>query len=240
LRRRLLLHRRCLHPPLATLFAADESQRAWIDISRAIHADMAIWPGDPLTEIRVTPPSATNPYQTSTLRMSLHAGTHVDGPRHLDPNSPGVDAFPLDLALGEALVLDVGNDQGRIADPEALENALSGTKVDRLLLRTHPSDGDENLPPGNAYVALGLEGARRLLHDGCQLVGTNAPSIGAPDDEGEAVHRLLLRGGVWILEGLDLSAAPTGLVELLCLPLRITDGDGAPVRALVRRVEGQR
>jgi arylformamidase len=66
-------------------------------------------------------------------------------------------------------------------------------------------------------------------------VGIDYLSVGGyRSGDGAAVHRALLDGGVWILEGLDLSEAPEGPCELLCLPLRIAGGDGAPARALVR------
>jgi arylformamidase len=38
-----------------------------------------------------------------------------------------------------------------------------------------------------------------------------------------------------IVEGLDLAAAAPGSYELVCLPLRIVDGDGAPARAVLIR-----
>jgi len=39
-----------------------------------------------------------------------------------------------------------------------------------------------------------------------------------------------------ILEGLDLRNIPSGVYELLCLPLRIAggSGDGAPARVVLR------
>jgi len=35
------------------------------------------------------------------------------------------------------------------------------------------------------------------------------------------------------VEGLDLSAAPAGEYQLVCLPLRVAGGDGAPARAVL-------
>ena len=43
-----------------------------------------------------------------------------------------------------------------------------------------------------------------------------------------------LQRRVVIVEGLDLSSAPSGECELLCLPLLIADGDGAPARVFIR------
>jgi arylformamidase len=70
-----------------------------------------------------------------------------------------------------------------------------------------------------------------------RLVGTDTLSIepagsGVPEDA-YPVHRILLGAGVVIVEGLDLSGAPAGSYELVCLPLRIAGGDGAPARAVL-------
>ena len=47
----------------------------------------------------------------------------------------------------------------------------------------------------------------------------------------------LLRAGIWIIEGLDLSQVEHGTYELICLPLRIADSDGAPARAILRKAD---
>ena len=52
------------------------------------------------------------------------------------------------------------------------------------------------------------------------------------------MHHILLHAGLIILEGLDLSAVPPGDYDLLCLPLKIRQGDGAPARVLLRELSG--
>jgi arylformamidase len=41
---------------------------------------------------------------------------------------------------------------------------------------------------------------------------------------------------VWIIEGLDLSSVDPGGYDLICLPLRVADADGAPARAVLRPI----
>ncbi|RYZ46807.1 MAG: cyclase family protein, partial [Myxococcaceae bacterium] len=53
-------------------------------------------------------------------------------------------------------------------------------------------------------------------------------------EEGELTHRLLLEAGVCIIEGLDLTRVEPGPHEMVCLPLRLANGDGAPARVLLR------
>jgi len=42
-------------------------------------------------------------------------------------------------------------------------------------------------------------------------------------------------GHTWMRPGTSCAAAPPGRYDLICLPLRIENGDGSPVRALLRR-----
>jgi arylformamidase len=46
-------------------------------------------------------------------------------------------------------------------------------------------------------------------------------------------HTALLKDGIVILEGLDLSDAAPGIYTLVCLPLRLEGVDGAPARAVL-------
>jgi arylformamidase len=45
---------------------------------------------------------------------------------------------------------------------------------------------------------------------------------------------ILLGAGIVIVEGLALGKVPPGDYELVCLPLKIKDGDGAPARVVLR------
>jgi len=60
-------------------------------------------------------------------------------------------------------------------------------------------------------------------------VGIDYLSAGSPE-----THRTLLSSGVVIIEGLNLTGISQGSYDLLCLPLKIVGGDGAPARVLLR------
>ena len=70
---------------------------------------------------------------------------------------------------------------------------------------------------------------------GIKLVGVDYLSVDAFDAREPVVHRTLLEHGVIILEGLNLSHVPEGRYQLICLPLRVRDGDGAPARVVLAR-----
>ena len=69
---------------------------------------------------------------------------------------------------------------------------------------------------------------------GIRLVGTDFLSIEQHGVPGHPTHVTLLKAGVIILEGLDLSKVDPGAYELFVLPLKVLGGDGAPARAILR------
>lgn len=75
------------------------------------------------------------------------------------------------------------------------------------------------------------EEARALEAGGAGLVGTSMMSID-PGERDEA-HRILLGAGIPVVENLLLDRVSPGDYTLICLPLRISGGDGSPVRAVL-------
>ena len=190
-----------------------------IDISLPIGADTPVWPGDPPVVVEpVTRVEAGDIAGVSRLSLGTHTGTHVDPPAHFLPGATTVDALPLDVLVGPAVV--AGVPAGPI-DRASLESLGLADGSTRVLLKTGAADG-----------TLTTDGARCLVERAVRLVGIDTLSIEAATDD-YPVHRILLGAGVVIVEGLDLAAAPPGPYELVCLPLRIVGGDGAPARAVL-------
>jgi arylformamidase len=55
----------------------------------------------------------------------------------------------------------------------------------------------------------------------------------APYKQSKLTHEILLKAGVVIVEGLDLSEVSQGRYTLFCLPLKLVGSDGAPARAIL-------
>ena len=71
------------------------------------------------------------------------------------------------------------------------------------------------------------------------LIGVEPPSVADVNDREElvSIHRILLEGGVTIVEGLtNLDELTQKQVTFIALPLKIDGGDGSPVRAIA--IEG--
>jgi len=203
-----------------------------IDVSLGIGPDMLTWPGDPGVEVqRVKRIPAGDAANVSELRLGSHTGTHVDPPVHFLEGAPAVDALPLDLFFGPAMVADltsvdaIGPDElDGLALPQGTERLLCKTRNSELWREPSPSFPDD-------YVAVTSDGARWLVDHEIRLVGVDFLSIEAQDAPGHPVHTTLLSKGTIIVEGLRLTDVEPGEYTFVCLPLRILGGDGAPARA---------
>ena len=205
------------------------------DITMPLSAELPTYQGDPPVRIEpVTRMERGDAANVSGISMSTHSGTHIDVPRHYSDSGLSVDRLPLDLLMGKALVVEM-HGVTEIGRGELKRLPLKGEE--RLLFKTDNSALWGRKEFHEDYAHLTEEGAAYLLELGVQLVGIDYLSIERFYGRGE-VHRLLLSRGAVILEGLNLEGVPPGGYELICLPLKIKDGDGAPARAVLRSREG--
>jgi len=203
------------------------------DISVAISPSLPTWPSDH-SPVQVEPVSRiANGHRANVSRMILgtHTGTHVDPPLHFIPDGRSVDQLDLEVLIGPALVVDMTDHQ--IITVNDLE-ATVPAGVERLLLKTDNSmlwaSNDEFVPD---YVALTAESAQWLVNRGVKLLGTDYLSVEPYGHAHRGAHKVLLGAGTVIVEGLNLYDVQPGIYQLICLPLKIAQGDGAPARAVL-------
>ncbi len=207
----------------------------WIDASVPVRPGMVHWPDDgPVKFERVSSIADGDEANVTRLDMSAHTGTHMDAPLHFFDEDPGIETFPLEIALGRARVIAIGGEEP--IDRGQLEG-LDIEGGERILFRTANSDRrwwEREFDPRFVYPS--LEAAELLGEAGVALVGVDYLSVGGAQGEGSEVHRALLGAGVWVVEGLDLSAVEPGEYDLICLPVKLVGSDGAPARVLLRAV----
>lgn len=208
----------------------------WIDISVTLHSGMVHWPGDPSVIITRTSDLDHGDRATvSRLSMGSHTGTHMDAPRHFIRGGRGLDEMPLEATVGPARVIAIGNTK-EITPEELRRHRIRGGE--RILFKTRNSTHCWKIDRFvKDFVSLSPEAAHFLAQRRVRMVGVDYLSVGSyRAGNGARVHRTLLGAGVWILEGLNLSCARPGTYELLCLPLKVLQGDGAPARAILRPI----
>jgi arylformamidase len=148
-----------------------------------------------------------------------------------------VDKLPLDLLMGSAFVAEVDQLEGSCIDVFDLARIHFPRGTKRLLIKTSNSHfwEDRLTEFERDYVHLTPKTADWLVKRGIQLLGVDYLSVEAYSDRDFRVHQSLLKAGVVILEGLNLSRVPPGPCQLVCLPLKVKGSDGAPARVLVIR-----
>jgi arylformamidase len=204
------------------------------DVSLTIEPDMAVWPGDaPVAVETFSALAAGGSSNLSLLRMGSHTGTHVDAPCHFIEGAAGVDAISPDILTGPARLFQLP--EVKRIDRSVLEGlALEG--VSRLLLGTGNSALLGKRPLSMDYVFVTGDAAGYMVEKGVSLVGIDYLSIEEHGTVGHPVHHALLGAGVVVVEGLDLAGVPSGDYELMCLPLKLKDADGAPARVFLREM----
>jgi arylformamidase len=203
------------------------------DVSMPLFPGMPSFPGDPTFESdRVDAIARGGAYNVSRLALGSHAGTHVDPPLHFFDGAPGMDRLDLDQLNGPCAVVDVDPARSAIAT-EDLRGVPAGTR--RVLFRTaNSARWARSLTFFPDYVPLTAEAAEGLLQAGVRVVGIDALSIESDATGTFPIHRRLLGGKALIIEGLLLDAVRPGPYDLVCLPLKIRNGDGGPARVVLR------
>jgi len=206
------------------------------DITVPIRAGMPVYQGDPGVKIDSWSAFAKgDSSNVSILNFGAHTGTHVDAPAHFIEGARRIDALSLEVLIGPARVIRVGDEVSEIGAEFVRSCDLQN--VERVLFRTRNS-GFWNEGFRKDFTHLLPEAAQILVDQGVKLVGTDYLSIEKFQSGHHKTHLTLLSNSVVIVEGLNLSAVAAGDYELICLPLKIGDGagDGAPARAVLRAV----
>jgi arylformamidase len=214
--------------------ASHRAPRIW-DISEPIDESTAQFPGDtPFSREWVARIENGAPCNVSTMRMSVHVGTHTDAPLHFDVAGRDMASVDLRAYIGRCRVVDVRGEGSPNEIPAHLLTDAILDGCERILFRTSQSH-DHRVFDAN-FCAVGPKAAQRLVDKGMLLVGIDTPSIDHAVSKDLQGHHALYRGSVAILENLDLRGVPAGDYELIALPLRIVGSDSSPVRAILREL----
>ncbi len=196
---------------------------------------MVTWPGDPSVEVsRRLSIDRGDDFNISSLAMSSHTGTHMDAPLHFIAGGAGLEKVPLEAVVGPARVMEIADPV--CVKPEELE-ALGVGEGQRILFKTANSASPwADMPFIEDYVYISVEAARFLAVRRVACVGIDYLSVAGMGDAAAKTHVTLLKAGVWVIEGLYLAGVEPGEYELVCLPLPLVDADGAPARAIIRKI----
>lgn len=205
----------------------------WIDITQPFHNTIATWPGDTAFYFELAySKEDTGSVNIGRFTTSTHTGTHADAPYHFDVNAPTIDQIDVNIYIGKALVIDLT--EQREIGVEHLRS-INFREVKRVLFKFNKEVEIESFPVSVPIIH--PEIAPFLKEKGIVLVGVDIPSVDALDSKALDTHHALYRNGIHIIENLMLQHVTPGLYDFIGLPLHIEGADGAPVRAVIRKIE---
>ncbi len=207
----------------------------WIDISIGLHDGMVHWPDNPPVQISfVLAIEKGHASNVSKISMGAHTGTHIDAPLHFIQDGQSIDNMPLSATIGRARVIEIQDTESiKVAELEHHRIQMGERILFKTINSTHYLQTDEF---EKKYVFISKEAAEYLVKVRVQTVGVDYLSVGGYFKDGPETHRALLGAGIWIIEGLNLNPVTAGEYELICLPLKLTGGEGAPARAILKKV----
>ncbi|MCA1025079.1 MULTISPECIES: arylformamidase [Cytobacillus] len=206
----------------------------WIDISQPLHNGMAHWPGDEAFSFNLSATrEETGSVNIGQLSTSIHIGTHVDAPFHFIEDGKKTNELDINLYIGRAKLIDLSGEE-RITT--ALLDQFPLQNVKRLLIKTSSEPKPKHFPTRVPVISEDVP--LYLKKCGVELIGVDFPSVDELDSKALPIHHKLHQHNIHILENIVVHDIAQGDYELIALPLRIEGGDGSPVRAVIRKLEG--
>lgn len=217
------------------------AERRLVDLSFPISEDTPRW------KVRFESVYNTIAHKSSTITLPVHSLTHLDAPLHYVPGGASIDAFPLDLAITEAAVLDLTHvEKNRCINVEDVAPLWPANCPPTVLLRTDWPKRAWRTPDFWAESPYICEDTAAWIADqGIKIIGYDFPqeypirqiASGEARLEDFAVHHVFLQRGVWQIEYLNnLHLLPAARVRLYLFPLALVGIEGSPVRVAAQRL----
>lgn len=205
-----------------------------MDLSHTISPDMPYFPG---TE----PPVFSKPFTLANhgfaeqkITILTHSGTHMDAPAHIFAAGATLEQLGLPHFVGSAVALDLTRLPANVIAVDALrpfQHLLA--EQDFVLLRTGWCEHWGKADYFSGYPVLSEAAALWLAGFNFKGIGVDAISFDSHDSTALPIHRIFLARNIVLIENLvNLEKVLAGEFVFCCLPLKIAETDGAPVRAI--------
>jgi arylformamidase len=207
-----------------------------VDLTHVLENGMPVYPGDPAPVFESYATLSKNGVNLTRLIMGSHTGTHIDAPRHFIDNGIGIDKILPDKLIGEGYVADLSRKPiGSGISSEDLQAYDRHIRPDDIVIcYTGCSDHWDEDQVRTNYTFLTEDGADHIVSKKARAVGIDYLSVEKFKAKDPIAHKTLLRNGVFIIESLSnaVKLLVGQRVLMICLPIKLKNGDGAPSRVL--------
>jgi len=198
---------------------------------------MPIYPGDPSPSFENYSTIGEDGVNLTKIIMGSHTGTHLDAPRHFIQDGIGIDRIPPDKLIGEAYVADLSKKPigsgitSKDLKPELEEKIV---RDDIVAIYTGCSEHWGEASINRDYTYLTGDAADYLVSKSVRAVGIDFLSVEKFKAPEPVAHKILLANGIFIIESLSsaLKQFVGERILMICMPIKLQDGDGAPSRVV--------
>lgn len=207
--------------------------KTFIDLTHNIAHALPVYPGDEETKLYQVKNIKEHEFNNHRLEVSMHAGTHIDGPMHLKPSKKFISQISLDTFIGNGCLLDVRGKQ-IIKPKEEYEERIKENSIVLLFTGWDRRFGTSEYFSHSPVVS--LEFAHFLVKKNIKMLGIDTAS---PDKYPFEVHKLLFSNNILIIENLTNldKLLEADNFEVIALPLKIM-ADSSIARVIARTCSG--
>lgn len=207
-----------------------------IDLTHFISEDMPVYPGTEGPKLKPANSYEVDGFKETLMVMYTHTGTHMDPPAHLFKGRTTLDQFPISQFIGKALVVDCSDlkESERITMDYINKNREKADEAEFILFRlgwdkywgTEQYFGD--------YPYIDNDVTDFLIASKKKGVGLDVIGIDPIADSNLTIHKkLFIQNEIVVIENLmNLDLVGDDLFTFCALPLKHTDADGSPIRAI--------
>ena len=213
--------------------------KKYVDLSWDLNADSPIYPGDPEPSVSVATTLENEGYNLFRVVVGTQTGTHVDAPYHFRNDGARINEMELDFFFGPAVVIRVTDKKAEeeivMADVKPYEDKIQPGTIVLFNTNWYKKRGTEEFfthPYVSAEVAhwLVAKGVRFICSDTINVDRTGGTEF--PVHDLFADKRLMIGENWAYFDKIDFDN-----VYIAAFPIKITGGDGSPVRAVAMQVE---
>jgi kynurenine formamidase len=203
-----------------------------IDLSLPITDLMPVYPGDEQPHLLKVNNLLQDGFNNFRLSVTMHTGTHIDGPMHLTQSKKFLNDISLEQCVGIGCILNAAGNNNILLTTE-YELLIQPHSI--VLLYTGMSRLFGSKEYFTDYPTVSKELAQLFIKRQVKMVCLDSPS---PDRHPFEIHKLLLENNVLIAENLTNldKLISVNKFEVIALPLKI-HADSSPARIVARKLE---
>lgn len=206
--------------------------KKYYDLTMPLSTSTPVYPGDPAPLITQVANNEQYYILNSSASLSLHAGTHVDAPKHFIPGGASIDSFPLSRFACRGVLVKA---EGEKIIPKELFQKTEILRGDALLVWTSHTEKARFKDYFQTNPVISEEAAQYLAEKKPSLVGIDSFSVDNPPFQ---VHKILLENDMLIVENLaGLKQLAGKQFKLLAFPLKLEGAEASPCRVVAEVIE---